>query len=60
MSNLDSKISSLMAGQSLITSIPSNIICTVERSGDGNFLRFVRTYENGSFEVYKTVGFYYV
>lgn len=60
MSNLDLKISSLLAGQSLITSKSNSIICSVERSGDGKYLRFVRTFENGSFEVYKTVGFYYV
>jgi hypothetical protein len=47
-----------MAGQSLVTSTSNNIICSVERSGDGKFLRFVRTYENGSFKVYRNVSFY--
>ncbi len=60
MSKLDSKISNLLAGQSFITSKANNIICSVERSGDGKHLRFVRTFENGSFEVYKTVNFYFV
>jgi hypothetical protein len=60
MSNLELKINSLLAGQSLVTSKSNSIICSVERSGDGKYLRFVRTFENGSFEVYKTVDFYYV
>jgi hypothetical protein len=29
----------------------NNIICSEERSGDGKEIRFVRTFENGSFEV---------
>ena len=38
----------------------SNTICSAERTADGKTLHFVRTFENGSFEIYKTVGFYYV
>ena len=60
MSNLDSKINSLSAGQSMIISKFNNAVCSVERSGDGKKLRFVRTSENGSFEVFKIVDFYIV
>lgn len=60
MSNLDAKINSLKSGGSFIISTDSNIICSVERSGDGKKLRFVRTFENGSFEVYQETSFYVV
>ncbi|MBK8720805.1 MAG: hypothetical protein IPL95_00530 [Saprospiraceae bacterium] len=53
MTNLNSKINNLLTGQSFITSQSNNITCSVERSGDGKKLRFIRTYENGSFEVFK-------
>ena len=60
MTNLNSKINNLLAGQSFITSQSNNITCSVERSGDGKKLRFIRTYENGSFEVFKIVDFHFV
>ncbi len=60
MTNLDSKINGLLAGQSFIISTFKNITCSVERTGDGKTLRFVRTFENGSFEVYETTDFYFV
>ncbi|HPH24092.1 MAG TPA: hypothetical protein PLW32_09425 [Chitinophagaceae bacterium] len=58
MSNLDFKINRLKSGDSFIISTASNIVCSVERSGDGKRLRFVRTFENGSFEVYLETSFY--
>jgi len=60
MSNLAAKINSLSKGQSIIISSFNNIVCSVERTGDGKNLNFVRTFENGSFKVYKTVQFYIV
>jgi hypothetical protein len=60
MSSLDAKINNLGAGKSIMISKFNNIICSVERTGDGKTLRFVRTFANGSFEVYKTVDFYIV
>jgi hypothetical protein len=60
MSNLDFQINNLLAGQSIISSKCNNIVCSIERSGDGKTLRFIRTYENGSFAVYRTVDFYFV
>jgi hypothetical protein len=55
--DLESKISSLSPGQSVLMSELNDIICTAERSGDGQTLRFVRTYPDGSFEVYKVTKF---
>ena len=55
MSSLDAKINNLEAGKSIIISTFNNIVCSVERTGDGKTLRFVRTFADGSFEVYKTV-----
>ena len=60
MTNLDTKINNLLPGQSIITSQFNNIVCSVERSGSGKQLRFIRTYKNGSFEVYRTSDFYFV
>lgn len=60
MLSLDAKITNLEAGQSIVISTFNNIVCSVERTGDGKTLRFVRTFANGSFEVYKTVAFYFV
>ena len=57
MSNLDTKVNSLKKGDSIIISTASNIVCSVERSGDGKTLRFVRTFENGSFEVFQETSF---
>jgi hypothetical protein len=58
MSNLDTKINSLKIGGSFIISATNNIVCSVERSGDGKTLRFVRTFENGSFKVFQETSFY--
>jgi hypothetical protein len=60
MSSLDAKINNLEAGKSIIISTFNNIVCSVERTGDGKTLRFVRTFANGSFEVYNTVAFFIV
>ena len=57
MSNLDTKVNNLQNGGSFTISTASNIICSVERSGNGKTLRFVRTFPNGSFEVYQETGF---
>ena len=38
----------------------SNIVCSVERGGDGKTLRFVRTFKNGSFKVYQEISFYVI
>jgi len=57
MTNLDSKLNGLLAGQSFIISTFNNITCSAERTGDGKKLHFVRTFENGSFVVFKTVDF---
>lgn len=58
MSNLDAKINSLKSGGSFIITTANNIVCSVERSGDGNTLRFVRTLEDGSFKVFQETSFY--
>mgnify|MGYP000915410897 CR=1 FL=1 len=42
-------------GQSIKISEHNGIVCTVERSGDGRTIRYVRTFPCGSFEVFKTV-----
>lgn len=60
MSNLDAKINSLKSGSSFIISTVSNIVCSVERSGDGKKLRFIRTFENGSFEIFQETSFYVI
>ena len=60
MSKLDSKINNLSKGQSIFISNINNIVCSVERTGDGKYLNFVRTFINGSFVVYKTVEFHII
>lgn len=50
-------INNLKPGQSIETSSFNNIVCSCERSGDGKTLRFVRTFPNGSFEVFRKVNF---
>lgn len=54
MKTLDEKISSLKVGQSVRISTCNGITVTVERSSHENILRFVRTYPNGSWSVFKT------
>ena len=54
---LDQRIDSLERGQSIILSYFNEITCTVERSGNGKILRFVRTFADGSFEVFRKVDF---
>lgn len=54
---LNEKINGLQKGQMLIISQGNGITCHVERSTKNRTLRYVRTYANGSFEVYKTVNF---
>ena len=53
MSNLDKKISNLKSGDSFMISKNEIAECSVERSGDGKRLRFVRTFPNGSFVVFQ-------
>ena len=60
MSNIDKIINNLAKGQSIVISSFNNTTCSVERTADGKKLRFVRTFESGSFEIYKTMDFYFV
>jgi hypothetical protein len=60
MSNLDSKINNLLAGQSFVISTFNNIVCSAERTTDGKTLRFIRTQKNGSFIVFKEASFFKV
>jgi hypothetical protein len=60
MSTLDAKINRLKIGGSFIISTTNNIVCSVERSGDGKTLRFVRTFKDGSFNVFQETSFYVV
>ena len=57
MSNLDAKINKLNPGGFFLISKNEYAECIVERSGDGKTLRFVRTFPDGSFEVFKETGF---
>ena len=50
-------ISNLKPTESIIISSCNGIECSVERSGDGVYLRYVRTFQNGSFEVFNKVKF---
>lgn len=50
-------IESLKPGESTLISKCNRIECYAERSGDGKTLRFVRTFPNGSFEVFRKVNF---
>lgn len=44
---LDQKINSLQAGESIeISRTDNDLYCTVERSGDGKVIRFVRHHGN--------------
>jgi hypothetical protein len=45
-------IENLKPGDSIKISECNGIECTAERSGDGKVLRFVRHFQNGSFEVF--------
>ena len=42
-------------GQSIKISEFNGIVCTMERSGKGDVIRYVRTFADGSWEVFKTV-----
>lgn len=55
MKTLDSIIDNLKPGFSEEISKGNGIVCSVEKSGDGKKLRFVRTFSDGSFVVFKTV-----
>jgi len=50
---MDIKINNLKHGESITISFANGITCSVERSK--NKLRFVRTFANGSFEIFKTI-----
>ena len=53
---LDGRIDALTPGQEIRLSGDSAILTTVERSGDGKWLRFVRHTRRG-FTVFKTTRF---
>ena len=53
MTKFNSQVSSLLPNGSFVLSKSDNLICSVERSSDGKKLRFVRTFNNGSFVVVK-------
>ena len=57
MTTLDSKINNLKPGQELQLSESNGIKCHVERTGNGKLLKYVRTFADGSFEVFNTVRF---
>jgi len=56
MTKLDQLINSLKHSESKVISQFNGIVCSVERSGDGKTLRFVRTSGNTT-EVFKTCNF---
>lgn len=45
----------LKPGQSIKVSEYNGIVVTAERSGKGDVIRYVRTFADGSWEVFKTV-----
>ena len=45
----------LKPGQSIKISECNGIVCSMERSGNGELIRYVRTFADGSWEVFKTV-----
>lgn len=51
---LDDRIADLKPSESIVIGYGFGIICTAERSSKGNTIKFVRTYPNGSWKVYKT------
>ena len=57
LKTLDEKIDNLKKSESIIISSGNGITCSVERSSNGKNVRFVRTFENGSFEVFRTSRF---
>lgn len=58
MKNLDEQITNLRPCEQLIISSFNNITVHVERSSNGKNLRYVRTFSDGSFSVFKTCLFY--
>lgn len=52
--NIDEKLNALRNGGTLIVSKCNSITVTAEKSGKGDVVRFVRTYANGSWEVFRT------
>jgi len=57
MENINRIIESLKPSYSAIISQCNNIVCSVERSGNGKTIRYVRTYPNGKIEVFKTCNY---
>lgn len=54
--SMDAKIYSLPKGGEMILSSANGIVCSVEKSGKGDKLRFIRTSDNGNkIEVFHTV-----
>jgi cell envelope opacity-associated protein A len=45
----------LKPGQSIKISESNGVVCTMERSGNGEVIRYVRTFADGSWEVFKTI-----
>jgi hypothetical protein len=58
ITNLRKEIRALKPGYWLDFPKENGVIHTVERSGSGKEVRFVRTDANGSFQVYKTCRFF--
>ena len=48
----EQKINNLKPNQEVIISQAKGIICHAERTSDGKFIKYVRTFANGSFEVF--------
>lgn len=57
MKTLDQKIDSLKKGEQIEISSSNSITVSCERSTNGKQLRFVRTFADGSFNVFKKVNF---
>jgi len=57
MKTLDQKINSLQPTQSVVISKNEFASVSAERSSCGKILRFVRTFSNGSFKVFKEQSF---
>ena len=52
---LQDKLDSLKPGQSIVISGNEAAYCSAEVSTDGKKMRFVRTFQNVSWEVFRTV-----
>ena len=57
MTTLDSKIDNLKAGEQMQISSFNGITVHIERTTDGKRLKYVRTFQDGSFTVFNNVRF---